>query len=205
MAKKKALKPEALSDGAMQLHDTAYGLVVNGSESCARARDTLIAVTLMREQVASVFDPIIAKAHEAHKEALKQKKLVDSRLEEAEEYLRDGIEQFIKAEKEQQARTLAALSAYSNEGGASGAADGSVSDATGDSQAAGIVFGSIESLHNIATRETWTFQITDESLLPREYLKPDEGKIRGVVKALRGSCNIPGVAVSCEEKIVKNW
>lgn len=44
-------------------------------------------------------------------------------------------------------------------------------------------------------RKTWKFRITNEMAIPREYLKPDEIKIGGVVRALKGKCNIPGIQV----------
>ena len=47
----------------------------------------------------------------------------------------------------------------------------------------------------LTTRERWTFEIEDESKLPREYLKPDETAIRRVVEGLKGKTNIPGVRV----------
>lgn len=44
-------------------------------------------------------------------------------------------------------------------------------------------------------RESWEFQITDPSALPREYLAPDEQKIGKIVRALKQTTNIPGVRV----------
>ena len=37
------------------------------------------------------------------------------------------------------------------------------------------------------------FRIANASLIPRQYLKPDEVAIGGVIRALRGAANIPGV------------
>jgi colicin import membrane protein len=45
------------------------------------------------------------------------------------------------------------------------------------------------------------FEITDASLLPREYLVPDEKKIRGVVNALKQDAKIPGVTVRMVRQI----
>ena len=45
----------------------------------------------------------------------------------------------------------------------------------------------------VSFRDEWDFEITDAALLPREYLVPDEKKIRGVVKSLRDATAIPGV------------
>ena len=47
----------------------------------------------------------------------------------------------------------------------------------------------------LTLRENWTFEITDESLIPREYLCPDSVKIRKVVQVMKGKTNIPGIRV----------
>lgn len=52
----------------------------------------------------------------------------------------------------------------------------------------------------IQLRETWLFEITDPSLVPREYLVVDESRVRKVVGALKKDCNIPGVRVWSEMK-----
>lgn len=44
-------------------------------------------------------------------------------------------------------------------------------------------------------REVFKFEIVDASKLPREYLIPDEQRIRKVVGALKSDTNIPGVRV----------
>lgn len=53
----------------------------------------------------------------------------------------------------------------------------------------------------ISIPKVWTFEITDASLIPREYLLVDETKIRKVVAALKGSTNIPGVRVTEVKRI----
>lgn len=45
----------------------------------------------------------------------------------------------------------------------------------------------------ISSRQNWKFEITDASLIPREYLMPDEKKISGVVKAMKDATNISGI------------
>lgn len=44
-------------------------------------------------------------------------------------------------------------------------------------------------------RHEWDFQIVDASLIPREYLMPDEKKLRAAVRSM-GVREIPGVAIS---------
>lgn len=53
----------------------------------------------------------------------------------------------------------------------------------------------------IVNREVWKFEVTDPSLVPREYLVVDESKIRKVVGALRGDTSIAGVRVWPEKNI----
>lgn len=53
----------------------------------------------------------------------------------------------------------------------------------------------------VSTRETWRFEITDQGVLPREYLVPDEKKIGAVVRALKGDAAIPGVRVYAEQTL----
>lgn len=53
----------------------------------------------------------------------------------------------------------------------------------------------------ISYRDVWKFEITDANQIPREYLKVDEVKIGGVVRAMKGATNISGIRVY-SEKIV---
>ena len=54
---------------------------------------------------------------------------------------------------------------------------------------------SVPQVDGLSHRENWQFQILQADKLPREYLKPDEAKIRKVVKALKSDTNIPGIRV----------
>jgi membrane protein involved in colicin uptake len=53
----------------------------------------------------------------------------------------------------------------------------------------------------VATRETWCFEVTDPTLVPRQYLVVDEARVRKVVQALKGDASIPGVRVWAERRI----
>lgn len=55
----------------------------------------------------------------------------------------------------------------------------------------------------VGYREEWKFEITDPAAIPREYMTPDEKKIGGVVKALKGDADIPGVRVYSVDVPVK--
>lgn len=53
-------------------------------------------------------------------------------------------------------------------------------------------------------REIWKYRIRDASLLPREYTMPDDKKIGGVVRAMRGDTSIPGVEVYSESSLASS-
>ena len=45
----------------------------------------------------------------------------------------------------------------------------------------------------LSSRKRWTFEITDATKIPREYLVPDEKKIRKIVEAMGAETKIDGV------------
>ena len=53
----------------------------------------------------------------------------------------------------------------------------------------------------VSIPKVWTFEITDEDVIPREYLVVDESRIRRVVTALKGDTKIPGVRVLEQKRI----
>lgn len=53
----------------------------------------------------------------------------------------------------------------------------------------------------VSIPKVWVFEITDEDLIPREYLVVDETRIRRVVTALKGDTKIPGVRVYEQKRI----
>jgi len=52
-----------------------------------------------------------------------------------------------------------------------------------------------------ASVEKWSWEIVDESLVPREYLMLDEKKINKVVTAMKDKTNIPGIRVKKETSV----
>jgi hypothetical protein len=52
------------------------------------------------------------------------------------------------------------------------------------------------------TRTTWKFRIVDFNAIPREFLMPDEAKIRAYVQSAKENASIPGIEVYPDENIV---
>lgn len=58
-----------------------------------------------------------------------------------------------------------------------------------------------QKVSGISMREVWKFEITNEAMLPREYLMPDLKKIGDVARAGKGVIPIPGVRIYAEQVV----
>jgi hypothetical protein len=47
-------------------------------------------------------------------------------------------------------------------------------------------------IEGISFPDTWTGEVVDASLIPKEYLTPDTDKLKAITKALKEATNIPG-------------
>jgi len=65
------------------------------------------------------------------------------------------------------------------------------------------VIAPLGKMRGVGESEIWKFEITDAAAIPREFLMPDEKKITGVVKAMRGETKIPGIRIYPEIKLIK--
>lgn len=58
-----------------------------------------------------------------------------------------------------------------------------------------IVAKDVPKVAGLSYREDWKFEVVHADLIPDEYWIIDEKKIGGVVRALKQTCNIPGIRV----------
>ncbi|MDI6808941.1 MAG: hypothetical protein QME66_08180 [Candidatus Eisenbacteria bacterium] len=58
-----------------------------------------------------------------------------------------------------------------------------------------VVASTLPKVAGLSMIDHWKFRITNESEIPREYLTPDTVKIGGVVRATKGTMQIPGVEI----------
>lgn len=56
-------------------------------------------------------------------------------------------------------------------------------------------------VEGVSFREVWKFEVTNPALVPLDYQMPDEQKIGSVVRATKGSVQIPGVRVWSEKQV----
>lgn len=80
--------------------DRARQLSIQTAEHYQEAGELLKVVKGLRAEVDASFDPIISKAHDAHKEAIAQKRKVEAPLAEAEAILKPRIAAYLNAEEQ---------------------------------------------------------------------------------------------------------
>jgi len=205
---------QEIQERALTVPEKARNVKIMDDKTYEAAGEILLQIKDLRKQIDAAFDPIIKKAHEAHKEAVSQKKRADAPLVEAENILKPQIGAYL-AEKERQRREeeerlreearkqeeeerlRAAIAA--EQAGQKEVAEEIME--TPFVVAPVVVPKTTPKVAGISTRQNWKFRIVSEKLIPREYLAPDMVKIGGVVRALKDKANIPGVEVFPEDTI----
>lgn len=172
-------------------------------------------IATRKKQVEDVFDPIVSKAYAAHKEAVGQKKKFMDPLLAAEFAVKGKVSQYhteqerLRREKEDRERE--ALKAENEKKAMEEAA---ALTAAGEKELADIVIqnaieetpvvvvpSTVPKQEGISSRKDWDFRITNEMLIPREYLMVNEKAIRAVVKAQKSLTKIPGVEVFSKDTV----
>ncbi len=82
---------EVVQKEVLPIPEEAKMIVVRDQPSLSRANEFFLVIKGLRKKIADTFDPIISKAHAAHKEALNQKALIEAPLVTAEKYLNGQV------------------------------------------------------------------------------------------------------------------
>lgn len=100
-----------LEQRALTLPEQAAELTIVDDAGYTKAGDLLTRIKTLRGEIADTFDPIIKKAHEAHKEALAQKARIETPLVKAESLIKPKIASYHaeqdRKRREEEARLLA--------------------------------------------------------------------------------------------------
>lgn len=183
----------------------AIALPVNDDETNLTAGEFLVAIRGLRRRIDETFDPVIGAAHKAHGAAIAAKKRHADPVDAAERIVKRKIADYSLAEesrrREEEARLQAAARVREED---ARLAEAVLLEQAGESAlaesviAAPVVVAPVvlpppPKVHGVSTRTTWNFRIVNPAIIPRDFLTPDLGKIGGVVRALKGYANIPGV------------
>lgn len=199
-----AVNTEALSRRAQEF-------AITSAEERQSACEMLEGVIELKQEITAHYEPMREKAWATYQEILKRKKEKLTPVEAVELTLRAKIGQFdqaerkrLQAEEEERRRKAFEEEKRKKEEEAARAREQGKEILAQAIESAPVVPPPVVvpreskpaptmSGGTVSSREEWDFRITNESLLPREYLMPDEKAIRAVVKARKGSTQIPGV------------
>lgn len=197
-----------ITERALTVPEKAKAIIIKSNDDFTKAGEVLTVIKSLRKEIDATFDPIITKAHEAHKEAIAQKKKVDAPLIEAEGIIKPRMaawnaeQERLRREEEDRLREIARKQEEERRLKEAVAAE----QAGNKEEAEAIIEAPIETPPVVVQKTTpkvagvsfskqWKFRITDPNKIPRQYLKVDEVAIGGVVRSLKGATNIPGVEV----------
>lgn len=212
-AQPEVLTPEVVKADALTMPQQAQAISkINNHDQYAQAGGLLVRIKELRKRVADVFEPIVKAAHEAHKIATAKRNEANAPLDMAENHLKRLIGDYnqeqerIRQEQQRQAEAAARKAEEDRM-----LAEAQAAEAAGEKEEAQaiieqpvqapvvIVQSTTPKLEGVSFRENWTFQITDETKIPREYLIVDTKKIGAIVKAMKGQAAIPGVRAYAEK------
>lgn len=205
--------PQEMAVNTDALAQRAQNFQISTTEERQAACEMLEGVIELKQEILNHYEPMRQKAWDAYQEVLKRKKEKLSPVEQVEQMLRSKIGQFDQAERrrllaEEEERRRKALEEERRKKAeeAERAREQGKEILAKAIEAAPVVPPPVvvakeakpaptASGGTVSTREEWDFRIVDASLLPRDYLMPDEKTIRAVVKARKGNTQIPGVEV----------
>ena len=193
---------------ALSVPEQAKQISIKTMDDYVRAGEIMLTIKAIRKKITETFKPIKQKMDAAKQEVLDQERAADAPLKEAEallspqiiawnreqERIRQEEERRLQEEarkQEEERRLQEAILAEQH--GQKEEAEAIME--TPVQVAPVVVPKSVPKVSGMSIRDNWKFKITNEKLIPREYLKVDEVKIGQVVRALKSAANIPGIEV----------
>lgn len=208
------LQPQEVSTRALTIIEQGKSIVViSTSEDYTVAGELFTTIKGVMKQVDESFDPIIQKAHQAHKEAVAQKKKIYEPLETVSRHVKkvmgdyDTEQERIRKAEEARLQEIARKQEEERK-----LQEAVAAEQSGDKQEAEaimeepvyvapvVIKKEVPKVEGVVFRTIWKYRIIDERKIPREYLKVDDVKIGGVVRSLKKATNIAGVQVY-EERV----
>lgn len=197
-----------LEKGIVSLSADALTLKATDNETYTKAADLLLLHKDMARKIGEFFGPLKKAAHASWKNLCNAEEVELEKLAPVERHLKEQIaayqaeqKRLRKAEeerlrkialKEEEDRRLAEAAAAEEEGDHETAA--AIVEAA--FYVPPVVVPKVTpKVAGITTAKVWKWELVDINQVPREYLKLDEVKISGVVRALKGASNIAGIRV----------
>lgn len=206
----------AIEHSVSDIMVTVNAIVVTDDIEYAKVKEWGLALKDLKTQVGELLDEPCAKAYEAHKAITAKRKALLDPIKAGMDLVGKKLGEY-EAEQEREAKRQAeALTRAENEARRKEAElyaeqlidQGHVAEAAAQLRHAENLPDAVveveahrpDAAKGGTTRTTWKFNITEEALLPREFLMPDEKAIRAYINAKKDRAAIPGVRIWSEKK-----
>lgn len=200
-----APEPEpTLEERALSVPDRAKALKVIDSDSWVRASGMLGVIKDLRKEIDDTLDPVVRKAHDAHKAAVSAKKKVEAPLVEAEAYLRGDMARYKREVDAANAAARREAEAERQREVASLEQRGDLPAADAVRMAPVVVEAEEPPASGVDTRSIWRAEVSDkmaliravaEGRVPEAVLAVDAKVLGSLARSLKGALNYPGVRV----------
>jgi len=210
-----AVAIDVLESRALTWPEQATALTITDADSYAHAADQLLVIKELRKEIAETFGPIIKKAHEAHQEALGQRRKVEEPLEVAERTIKgtmgawqreqERLQRIAQAEAEAEARRQEderrqAEALALEEAGETAAAERVIEAPVFTPPP--VVRSAAPAVSGIQVKKTWKAQLTDTMALvkavaagqvPLAILEVKQGALDAAARQWKSQLQWPGV------------
>jgi hypothetical protein len=204
-------KPTELEEKALSIPDQVREITITSPETYQQMADMFLVIRGLRKEIKETFDPLIQKAHEAHKAILAEKARHDKPLDEGERTAKSLMQAYdaeqariavveearlreINRKTEEQRLLNEALAAEAE-------GDKEILREIEDEMSKPVyvppihIPKAVPKVSGVVFKTYWKWKVVNEKLIPREYLKIDDVKLNGVVTAMKDSAKIPGIEI----------
>jgi hypothetical protein len=211
-------RPDDIQSRAMIFATTAAAFTVESAQEYENGIEALQRIKRLRQSWDGLQRPAIRAAKKAHDEAIKAFRTIDDKLALAYDTIKDRCEAWVEQRRHARREQLQPLVLPPTSADVEAALghDFDAAVAAGDTAKAARILEqsalppmmqslppppvpplseAVPKVAGVAVTTPYTFEIVDETLLPREYLCPDRKRIAAVVKAMQEHTKIPGVVV----------
>jgi len=168
-------------------------IVIENDEQNLYASEFLKKIKGVMKRIGETFDPIVTKAHSAHKEAIAQKNKHTAPLKKAEVILKTKIGYYMQEQERLRAEEQRRLEKEAREA-AEALALAEASTAETEEEQEEIIQTAIDDtpvvfvpekpkIAGISIRKTWDYKIIDVSKINSKFMIPDAKKIKKMVDA----------------------
>lgn len=198
---------ERLNDESMTALDRARAFVIRSDEDYSAVDAHCAGLLELEKKIKTEFKDPKAKAKAAHQAICDMESKLLEPIDEARGIEKNKLSEWRdKKEKARRAEEEALQAAARKQAEDEALKAAAEAEARGDKAEAEAIISTPVQVQTVVVpksvpkaqtkiRMVTKFRITNEALIPRQYLCPDEKKIGGVARSLGMAANIPGVSV----------